>query len=36
MIIGDDEVAKNMVALKNMESGNQEILSIADAIKKVK
>jgi len=36
MIIGDDEVAKNVVALKNMESGNQETLSVAEAIKKVK
>lgn len=35
-IIGDDEVAKNMIALKNMESGVQETLSLADAIKKVK
>jgi len=33
MIIGDDEVAGNKVALKNMASGNQEILSVADAIK---
>ena len=35
-IVGDDEVAKNVVALKNMETGNQETLSVADAIKKVK
>ena len=33
MIIGDDEVAGNKVALKNMASGNQEILSVSDAIK---
>lgn len=36
MIIGDDEVAKNVVALKNMESGTQETLSVADAIKNIK
>ena len=36
MIIGDDEVANNVVALKNMETGNQETLSVADVIKKVK
>jgi len=35
MIIGDDEVAKNVVALKNMETGNQETLSVADAIKEL-
>ena len=35
MIIGDDEVAKNVVALKNMESGNQETVSVADAIKEL-
>ena len=33
-IVGDDEVAKNVVALKNMETGNQETLSVADVIKK--
>ena len=36
MIIGDDEVAKNVVALKNMETGNQETLSLEDAIKNIK
>ncbi len=36
MIIGDDEVAKNVIALKNMESGNQETLSLSDAIKNIK
>ena len=36
MIIGDDEVAKKVVALKDMQSGNQETLSINDAIKKIK
>ena len=35
-IVGDDEVAKDVVALKNMETGNQETLSVADAVKKVK
>ena len=35
-IIGDDEVAKNVIALKDMQSGNQESLSLADAIKKIK
>ncbi len=35
-IIGDDEVSKNQVALKNMENGNQETLSVADAIKTIK
>lgn len=35
-IIGDDEVAKNLVALKNMVTGNQESLSVADAIKNIK
>ena len=36
MIVGDDEVAKNVVALKNMETGNQETLSVADAIENIK
>ena len=35
-IVGETEVAKNMIALKNMKSGNQETLSLADAIKKIK
>ena len=35
-IIGDDEVAKSIVALKNMNSGTQESLSVEDAIKKIK
>jgi len=35
-IVGDDEVAKNVIALKNMETGNQETCVLADAIKKVK
>ena len=35
-IIGDDEVAKNEIALKNMESGTQETLSLENAIKNIK
>jgi len=35
-IIGDDEVANNKIALKNMTTGNQESLSVDDAIKTVK
>ena len=35
-IIGETEVANNTIALKNMESGNQESVSIMDAIKIVK
>ncbi len=36
MIIGDDESQNQVVALKNMESGEQKSLSLADAIKLVK
>lgn len=36
VIIGDDEVANKVVALKNMTSGNQDSLSVKDAIKKIK
>ena len=36
MIIGDDESQNQVVALKNMESGEQKSLSLADAIKMVK
>ena len=36
MIIGDDEVAKNVVALKDMLSGTQETLSLENAIKNIK
>lgn len=36
MIIGDDEVAKNVVALKDMVSGTQETLSLENAIKNIK
>ena len=35
-IVGDDEVAKGVVALKNMTTGVQESLSVADAIKNIK
>ena len=35
-IIGETEVANNVIALKDMVSGNQESLSLADAIKKIK
>lgn len=34
-IIGDDEAAKNQIALKNMETGNQESISIGEAITKI-
>jgi len=36
MIVGDDEVAKQMVALKDMVTGNQQIVSLTDAIKIIK
>lgn len=36
MIIGDDESKKQVVALKNMQTGNQESVSVDDAIKMVK
>ena len=35
-IVGETEVANNVIALKNMVSGNQESLSVADAIKKIR
>ena len=35
-IIGDDEVANDKIALKNMQSGEQETLSVSDAINKIK
>lgn len=34
-IIGEDEVAKRKISLKNMVTGNQELLAIEDAAKKV-
>ena len=36
VIIGDDESKNQVVALKNMASGNQETLTILDAIKQIK
>nr|MBQ0091274.1 histidine--tRNA ligase [Candidatus Enterousia merdequi] len=36
IIVGDDEVSKKVVALKNMQSGNQETLSLEEAIKQIK
>ena len=36
MIIGDDEAKAKVVALKNMETGEQQSLSLADAIKTIK
>lgn len=36
MIIGDDESKNQVVALKNMQTGNQESVSVDDAIKMVK
>lgn len=36
MIIGDDESKQQKVALKNMESGNQEIVDLDQAIKNIK
>ena len=35
-IIGDDEVANNVIALKNMESGNQKSVSLDTAINTIK
>lgn len=36
IIIGDDESKNQLVALKNMASGNQETLTVSDAIKQIK
>ncbi len=36
MIIGDNEAKNQLVSLKNMESGNQETLALADAINEIK
>ena len=36
MIIGEDEVKNKVVTLKDMATGNQQTLPIADAIKLVK
>lgn len=35
LILGDDELAQNTIAVKSMESGAQDILSLADAIRKL-
>ena len=35
-IVGETEVANNVIALKDMVSGNQESLSVADAVQKIK
>ena len=35
-IIGETEVSSNTIALKNMTTGNQESLSLVDAIQKIK
>jgi len=35
-IIGESEVVENKIALKDMQSGNQESLSLANAIRKIK
>lgn len=36
VIIGEDEVKNNVVALKNMTSGEQQVLSVLEAVKMVK
>lgn len=36
IIIGDDESKNQLVVLKNMASGNQETLTVSDAIKQIK
>jgi len=36
LILGESELATNSIAVKNMESGEQEVLPIADAIQKLK
>ena len=36
ILIGDDEIAKKMVSLKNMKTGSQELLTIEEAIEIVK
>lgn len=35
IVIGEDEIAKNMVTLKNMKEGEQEIVTIEEAIRKI-
>ncbi|MBR1380739.1 MAG: histidine--tRNA ligase [Alphaproteobacteria bacterium] len=36
LIIGSDEVKNNTIAVKNMATGNQDILTVADAIVRIK
>lgn len=36
IVIGEDEVANNVVTLKNMQTGEQETISIEEAIEKIK
>ena len=36
VIIGDDEAAQNMVSVKDLTSGQQELMSPADAAAKIK
>ena len=36
VIIGEDEAKSQMVAIKDMQTGNQQVVSLADAIKMVK
>ena len=36
ILIGDEEVSENKFALKNMDSGNQEKISVEDIIKRIK
>lgn len=35
-VIGEDEIKNNTISLKNMNTGEQEILSIEQAIEKLK
>ena len=36
VIIGEDELKKNKVKLKDMKSGKEELLSVDDIVKKIK
>lgn len=36
IVIGEDEIANNVVTLKNMQTGEQETISIEEAIEKIK
>ena len=33
LIIGDDEISKNIIQVKNMETGNQESVDLSNLIK---